>query len=120
MAYRIGMNGVRSSYRLIRVSLFALLALILIVRVGPICEAVAAAAVPSTSMMPGCEDKGQGTPKKKLPVASCAMPCAAALEGERVADVMPVVTTTIGPWWINHSGLCGVANAPATPPPRTV
>ncbi len=97
-----------------------LLALMLIVRVGPICEAVAVAAMPSASSMAACEGEGHGTPEKKVPAANCSMPCAAALQGETITRVTPLIFADAAPWPTRYAGLAGLARAPATPPPRTV
>lgn len=111
---------VPSPFRLVRAALFAVLALMILVQVGPLCEAMAVAAVPSASAMAGCEGMPAHTPDNKMPAAACAMPCAAAIDGQLVAHAAPMPLTAIAPWPIRQTGLPGLARAPATPPPRTV
>lgn len=110
-------NG--APYRLLRIALFAFLALVLVTRVGPICEAVAVAAVPSASAMTACEGAGHNLPEKKVPVGDCSMPCAVALDGMPTGRVSPLPFAAIAPWPARHSGLHGIASPPATPPPQT-
>lgn len=106
--------------QLVRAALFVALALMLLVRVGPLCESVAVAAVPSASAMASCEGMPANTSNKNMPAAACSMPCAAAIDGQTVAHAAPMPFSAIAPWPIRQTGLVGLACAPATPPPRTV
>ncbi|WP_081933172.1 hypothetical protein [Sphingopyxis sp. LC363] len=103
---------------LARTALFAVLALMLVLRVGPLCEAVAVAAVPSAATMVDCEGKSHRAPDNKAPAPACSMPCASAFQGEPIAHVAPLPFAAIVPWPGRQANLAGLARAPATPPPR--
>ena len=109
-----------SLYRFVRTVFFAVLALMLVMRVGPICEAIAVAAIPSASAMAACEGNKHDTPTKKAPNANCSMPCAVALDSAPIARVPALPFTAIAPWPVDHAGLTGLPDPPATPPPQTV
>ena len=101
---------------LLRFAVLGVLAALLLVRLGPFCEAAAHAA-PIATVMTGCE--GKGTPEKKAPVSACATPCA-AVQGETLVRVEPVRLPSIAPTPVPVSGMAGFPVPPATPPPQTV
>lgn len=106
--------------RFVRAAVFAVLAVMLVMRVGPICEAVAVAAVPGASAMAACEGDGHRAPTKKAAEAICSTPCAVAVDGAPIARVAALPFTAIAPWPVDHAGLAGLPDPPATPPPQTV
>lgn len=108
----------RSPHRLVRGVVFTLLAFMLVLRVGPICEAGAAAAAPSASPMVACDGAGRAVPVGKAPAATCSMPCAVVLEADRTAGLPPVPFASNPSWPAGHADLAGLVAAPATPPPR--
>ena len=103
---------------LLRVAALAVLAALLLVRLGPFCEA-AAQAVPTAPAMAGCDGKGTNTPEKKAPLSACAMPCT-AVPGAALARVEPITIRPVAPWPARARGLVGAPIPPATPPPRFV
>jgi hypothetical protein len=109
-------RGSRPLASLFRVALLGVFAALLLVRLGPFCEAAAQAA-PIATAMTGCE--GKGVPAKKAPASACATPCA-AVQGETIARVEPLRFPTIAPMPATAPGLAGQPVPPATPPPRSV
>ena len=101
---------------LLPIAVLGVLVALLLVRLGPFCEAAAHAA-PIATVMPGCE--GKGTPEKKAPVSACATPCT-AVPGETLASVEPVRLPAIAPIPVPASGMVGFPVPPATPPPQMV
>lgn len=108
--------GSRPLASLLRIALFGALAALLLVRLGPFCEAAAQAA-PIGMVMGGCE--GKGMPEKKAPASACATPCA-AVQGDTIARVEPLRFPATAPMPASISSLAGQAVPPATPPPRNV
>ena len=96
--------------------MLAALAALLLLRLGPFCEAAAQAA-PIASAMAGCE--GKGTPAKKASPPACAAPCT-AVPGETLARVEPLSMPAIAPRPSPASSLVGLPIPPATPPPQAV
>lgn len=92
------------------------LAALLLMRLGPFCEAAAQAA-PIPMAMAGCEGKGTDVPGEKAPPPACATPCT-AVPGEALARIEPVAIRPIAPWPAPLAGLTGTPIPPATPPPR--
>lgn len=109
---------------LLRGAMLAILALMLLVRLGPACEATAAAwgaggaAAPVISAMAGCEGMPVPSPDKKRASSACATPCI-SLPGQATASVEPAAHADPAPWPARHQGLTGPPLAPATPPPQT-
>lgn len=101
---------------MLRLAALTVLAVVLVMRLGPICEAVANAS-PITSEMAGCE----GKPKLgKVPQqAACSTPCTAVQTGALASvAAAPPVRMAFRP--LPVVGLAGMPIPPATPPPRTV
>jgi hypothetical protein len=103
---------------MIRVAALAMLAVLLLGRLGPFCEAAAQAA-PITQGMAGCDGEGTKTPQKKASLSACATPCT-AVPGEALAPIEPITILPVAPWPEPLIGLAGAPIPPATPPPRTV
>lgn len=101
---------------MLRLAALAVLALVLVMRLGPICEAVANAS-PVALKMAGCESKPK--PGKAPQQAACSSPCAAVQASALVpVDVAPPARLALRP--LPVVGLTGMPIPPATPPPRTV
>jgi len=94
-----------------------LLAALLFVRLGPLCETAAMAATPVASAMPGCADQPHDTPAKKMQPAACAMSCMAAC-GEVVTYADVPSYGAIVPWPAVNMPFDGTSRAPDPPPPR--
>ncbi|MGC5799853.1 hypothetical protein [Sphingomonas sp. NFX23] len=97
---------------------FFVLAMMLLVRLGPLCETMAMAAPPAASAMMDCASKS-GAPIKKAPASACAIPCV-AVAGETVEHIELVPSSRLSPWPALQMSLLGMAYAPATPPPQIV
>ena len=108
-------NRLRPLASLLRVVALGVIAALLLVRLGPICEAAARAA-PIAPTMSGCEGKGSGTPENKASLSACATPCT-AVPGEALARVEPITIPAVAPWPAPLAGLTGAPIPPATPPP---
>jgi len=104
--------------RLVRIAGLTVLAGLLLMRLGPFCEATAQV-TPIASAMVGCDGKGSLTPKKMTPQAACATPCE-ALPGEALASVDLGPMLPIAHWPSRASSMDGWSVPLATPPPRTV
>jgi hypothetical protein len=101
---------------MLRLAALAVLAVVLVMRLGPICEAVANAS-PVASEMTGCE--GKPKPGKAPQQAACSTPCTAVQTGALApVDAAPPVRMAFRP--LPVVGLAGMPIPPATPPPRTV
>lgn len=107
--------------RLLRALALSLLAVMLFLRVGPICEAGATAATVSATpsqTMAGCE-QAPGKPVKKPPLPNCVGGCIAV-------DPQPVATAEMTPAAVNrpvsgvHAALESRSGGPAPPPPENV
>lgn len=105
--------------QLVRTLAFLVLAVMLLVRLGPLCETMAMAATPAASAMMDCANKSTDAPAKKAPPSACAMPCA-AVPGVTVEQPEPMPFARLSPWTVAQTGLLGLASAPATPPPQSV
>lgn len=103
---------------IIRMAALAMLAVLLLGRLGPFCEA-AAQATPIASAMAGCDGEAGKAAEKKPSLSACATPCT-AVPGDALARVEPVVIPPIAPWSTPLIGLAGTPVSPATPPPQTV
>lgn len=103
---------------MVRIAVLAMLAVLLMGRLGPFCETTAQAA-PVTMAMAGCEPKSPEAPDRKAPSPACATPCT-AVPGEVLARVEPITIHPIAPWSAPLARLTGTPILPATPPPRTV
>lgn len=108
-----------SLYRLARGAAFALLAAMLLIRLGPLCETMAMASTTVASRTMECAGTPINAPARKTPPASCATPCV-AVPGETIADVDQVPFTPLSPWAVAHTSLSSLTDAPATPPPQNV
>ena len=102
-----------------RAAAFVMLAMMLLVRLGPWCETIAMAATPAASTTMDCASTPINGPAKKTALSACATPCA-AVPGEMVAHVKPIAFAPLSQWAVAHTGLFGLTSAPATPPPQTV
>lgn len=105
--------------QLVRTAALVVLAVMMLVRLGPLCETMAMAATPAASAMEDCATTPTNAPDKKNAPPACAMPCA-AMPGDTIAHVEPMPFATLPPWAIAHPGLLGLTSAPATPPPQIV
>lgn len=100
---------------IVRAAAYVILAVMMLVRLGPLCETMAMAATPVVSATMDCAN----APAKKLSLSACAMPCA-AVPGETIAYVEPIPFAALSPWTVPHTGLFGLTSVPATPPPQIV
>lgn len=110
-------KGSASLLPLFRTAALVALAALLLLRLGPFCEAAAQAA-PLAPAMAGCDEKGSDTPAKKASVSACMTPCT-AVRGEALARAEPAPAFSIAPWSSPVSSLVGLPVPPATPPPRS-
>jgi hypothetical protein len=107
--------------RLPRVIALSVLAMMLVLRVGPVCEATAPAAAPTAGVhdaMAGCEQT-QGKPAGKAPAAACASACVAT-DPQQIDAAPPPMRAAATPIVSVHPDLEGRSGGPAPPPPRTV
>lgn len=109
----------RPAFRILRYSAFFLMALMLLVRLGPLCETMAMAATPAASAMIDCASESKQNPAKKIPPSACAMPCA-AVAGESVEPIKSILFGRLAPYSGEQATLFGQTSAPATPPPQIV
>lgn len=109
----------RPASLIVRGLVLAVLAVMLLVRLGPLCEAAAMAAPPVASQMMDCAGKPTRASAKQLPPAACATPCA-AMPGVAAIGGEPLPFSALLPTPAKPAGLIGLARAPATPPPRSV
>ena len=105
-------------FQFARTAAIVVLAVMMLVRLGPLCETMATAATPMAAAAMDCANPSGHAPTKKIPPSVCAMPCA-AMPGETVAHVEPMLFARLSPWAVAHTGLLGLTSAPATPPPQT-
>lgn len=106
--------------RLFRLRTFALvlLAALLLVRVGPFCEASAIAASTTPVAMAGCADMPVAPTDKGTP-AECTMTSCAALANTSAGLIAPVVYAASLLPLPSFAARDGLKPAPATPPPRS-
>lgn len=109
---------INSLFRFARTAAIIVLAVMMLVRLGPLCETMAMAATPVAFPAMDCANTPNPVPNKKIPPSACAMPCA-AMPSETVAHVEPMLFAPLSPWTVAHTRLLGLTSAPATPPPRT-
>ena len=102
-----------------RTAVFLALAVMLLVRLGPLCETMAMAAPSAATAMPDCASKPSDSPVKQLPSPACGMPCV-AVAGDSIAPVQRPEFTASSPRPGAQTCLFGLTNPPATPPPQTV
>lgn len=107
----------RSLPQIVRSAAFLLLAAMLLVRLGPLCETKAMAAAPAMSSAMDCASPSGEAPAKKAPPPACATPCA-AVPGESACEAEPLPFAKLAPWAVTQTGLLGLSRAPATPPPQ--
>jgi hypothetical protein len=100
----------------LRFAVLAALAVMLVMRLGPACEAVANAA-PIASDMSGCE--GKSKPAKIPQQVACSTPCM-AIPGEAHAYVEAGSPIRAAHRPTPIAAMAGMLVPPATPPPRTV
>lgn len=101
-----------------RTTAIVILAVMMLVRLGPLCETMAMAATPIASAAMDCANAPGHVPTGKVPPSTCAMPCA-AMPGEAVVPIGPMLFAPLSPWTVPQSGLFGLTTAPAIPPPQT-
>jgi len=106
-------------FQFARTVAIVILAVMMLVRLGPLCETMAMAATPVVSATMDCANAPSHAPDKKNAPPACAMPCA-AVPGQTIAHVEPIPFAALSPWAIAHPGLLGLTSAPATPPPQIV
>ncbi len=109
----------RPASQIVRGLVLAVLAVMLLVRLGPLCETSAMAAAPVASQMTDCASKPTRAPAKQVPPAACATPCV-AMPGVAAVGGEPLPFAALLPSPAKPAGLIGMARAPATPPPRSV
>ncbi|PCG15750.1 hypothetical protein [Sphingomonas adhaesiva] len=105
--------------RLLRACALTLLGVMLLVRMGPMCESMAQA-VPIASAkaaMADC-DRAPSVPVKKAPPISCAGACVATSVDAQVASSAPAATSASASASL-HPVLEGRSGGPSPPPPRT-
>ncbi len=105
--------------KLLRGTVTAILAVLLLARVGPFCDAAHAALAVSPIAMANCEGGSTEAPQKKSSRPGCSTLCV-ALPGEALARLKPVSLPSIMPWSSVTPGLADLPLAPGTPPPRIV
>jgi hypothetical protein len=102
-----------------RTAAFLALAVMLLVRLGPLCETMAMAAPPAATAMSDCAGKPSDTPVKKSLSLVCGLPCV-AVAGDTVAAVERLEFTKSSPRPEAQTRLSGLTSPPATPPPQTL
>lgn len=102
-----------------RTAAFLALAVMLLVRLGPLCETMAMAAPSAATAMPDCASTPSDTPVKEAPSPVCGMPCV-AVAGDSIAPVERLDFTRSSPQPCAQTRLIGLTSPPATPPPQTV
>lgn len=105
-------------FQFARTAAMIILAMMMLVRLGPLCETMAMAAKPIASAAMDCANTPSHVPTKKIPPSACAMPCA-AMPSEAIVHTGPMLFAPLSPWTVAQSGLLGLTSAPATPPPQT-
>ncbi len=98
----------------------SVLAMMLVLRVGPVCEAAANAAAPPAVLhgaMVGCEQPS-GKPAGKSSAAACTSACVAT-DPQRVGHTTRPLVAAIIPIASVLPDLEGRTGGPAPPPPRT-
>lgn len=106
--------------RVCRAFALTLLGAMLLVRMGPMCEAKARAAHPlaeTHAVMAGC-DHAPSTPAKKTPPDACVGTCIATPLEVHSSPAMQLATRVALPV-PEHQTLHGRSSGPAPPPPRT-
>jgi hypothetical protein len=105
--------------RLFRVFALTLLGAMLLVRMGPMCEAMAQAApvAGAHAAMKDC-DRAPVSPGKKAPPVTCATACVAtSVDAQVVPSARIAMSTAASPSL--HAVLEGRSGGPSPPPPRT-
>lgn len=105
--------------RLLRAFALTLLGAMLLVRMGPMCEAMAQAAPVGDvhAAMADC-DRAPSVPVKKAPPISCAGTCVATPVDAQLASSAPIATSASASASL-HAVLEGRSGGPSPPPPRT-
>ena len=105
--------------RLARTLALLLLGAMLLVRMGPMCEAIAQAAPPAEAHagMADC-DRAPPTPVKKAPSVDCVGACIATALDVHTSPAPQLAVRTDPPAPEPHA-LVGRSGGPAPPPPRT-
>ena len=105
--------------RLVRTFALVLLGAMLLVRMGPMCEAMAQAA-PLTQAYAGMADcdRAPPTPVKKAPPVDCVGACIATALDVHTSPAPQLAVRTDPPAPEPHA-LVGRSGGPAPPPPRT-
>lgn len=115
-------SGLMSLGRLVRALTLSFLAVMLVLRVRPVCEAVAVAAAPTAAadmqMMAGCHQPVK-KPIKDASSQACIGGCIAVDPHPSLAvTIVPaVVASPIMGSYLHFEGHCG---GPAPPPPRAM
>jgi len=102
--------------RPLRLAVLTMLAVMLVLHLGPICEAVANAAPVESGR---ADREGRHKPKKAPQQAACSTPCM-AVQSEALAQTGPNAPIRIALKPLPVAGLMGMPVPPATPPPRAV
>lgn len=104
--------------RLLRAFALTLLGAMLLVRMGPMCEAMAQAAPlqGAHAAMVDC-DRAPGAPVKKAPPVSCAGACVATSVDAQVVSPAPIAISDSASASL-HPVLEGRSGGPSPPPPR--
>jgi len=119
MSLRSMHSASRLLAQLLRIVGLTVLASLLLMRLGPFCEAVAQA-TPIASAMAGCGDgTGSPTPKKMTLQTACGTPCV-AVPGDALAPVDLGPVLPIAHWPSRASSIVGWSVPLPTPPPRTL
>jgi hypothetical protein len=107
--------------RIIRASALLLLTMMMLVRMGPLCESLAMAAVPTTGhvVMTDC-DRPAPTRRTdgKTIIGACAGACLAT-EADRQSVAAGPVSRPACPVAASYAPLENLSGGPAPPPPRT-
>lgn len=103
--------------RALRLLALVLLALVMIARVGPLCETAAYASEAPAASMNGCLDAPGSHSGKKVQLAACGTACV-ALPGNLASDASNLSCPNIAFWANKPVNRAGLVLGPAPPPPR--
>lgn len=115
------MTGFRRSLaRTLRTMLVAIFAVLLFMRVGPLCESVASAAAPAASTMADCDHAAapvEPGSARKVAASMCGVNCI-AVETAALDQCGGGHVPTMSAWPLAPLTLTGFASGPSPPPPR--
>jgi len=107
--------------RIIRASALLMLAMMMLVRMGPLCESMAMAATPASGHVT-MSDCDRPVPVRrtegKATIGACAGACL-AIEVDRQSIVAEPMSRSARPVPASYAQLEGLSGAPSPPPPRT-